>query len=146
MSGFRFSIAQLMAVVLYLGFAFAALRSANPFWASATFSLAIVLFSVASVAAFARTDRGRASWAGFAIAGWARLVIWLFSSLTVGSLNGPPQPLLSHLQPFINPSASGGWAYIAYTQTCNSLDAILLGLAGAAIGYFVAGKDDRINR
>jgi hypothetical protein len=143
MSRLRFSIAQLMAIVLYLGFAFAALRNANAFWASATFSLAIVLVSVAIVGAYARREKGFMSWAGFATAGGARLAIWLLSPDNVGSLNGPPRPLLYQFQSYINPLASGGTAYIAYTQTCNSLDVILLGLIGAAMGHFVAVKTDR---
>jgi len=40
MNRFRFTLAQLMAIVLFIGFGFAALRNANALWASATFSLA----------------------------------------------------------------------------------------------------------
>ena len=75
----RFSIAQLMAVILYVGFAFAALRNANDIWASATFSLAVVLVAVACAGAYARREKGYVSWAGFATAavtssGSARIV------------------------------------------------------------------------
>jgi hypothetical protein len=43
----RLTIAQSMAIVLFLGFGFAALRNADAFWASVTFSLAIISVSVA---------------------------------------------------------------------------------------------------
>ena len=143
MTWLRFTIAQSMAIVLYVGFGFAALRNADAFWASATFSLAIISVSVALAGAFARKKEARMSWAGFAFAGGACLVIWLSTSQTVGSLNGPPQPLLYSFQPFINPMASGGRAFIAYTQICHSLDVILLGLVGAALSRLVAVKNDR---
>jgi hypothetical protein len=139
----RFTLTQLMAVVLSSGLGFAALRNADAFWASATFSLAIVSVSVATAAACARNEKGRTPWAGFAIAGGARLVIWLLSSRTVGSLDGPPRPLLYQFQAYINPMASGGVKYIAYTQICNSLDVMLVGLVAAAISHFIAVKDDR---
>lgn len=47
MNRFRFTLAQLMAIVLFIGFGFAALRNANALWTSATFSLAILTVSVA---------------------------------------------------------------------------------------------------
>jgi hypothetical protein len=143
MTWLRFTIAQLMTIVLYVGFGFAALRNADAFWASATLSLAIVSVSVALAGAFARKNEARMSWAGFAFAGGACLVIWLSTSQTVGSLNGPPQPLLNRFQPFINPLASGGGAFIAFTQICHSLDVILLGLVGAALCRLLAVKNDQ---
>jgi hypothetical protein len=101
MNRLRFTLAQLMAIVLYCGFGFAALRNANAFWASATFSLAIITVSVALAGAYARKE-GRTSWAGFATAGGVRLVIWLSTSGTVGLIYGPPRPLLCELLEHIN--------------------------------------------
>ncbi len=94
MSRLRFSIAQIMAVVLYLGFGFAALRNANAFWAGATFSVAIVLVAVVLVGACLGTKAGRMPRAAFAAAGGVRLGIWLFLPQNVGGLNGIPWPLL----------------------------------------------------
>jgi hypothetical protein len=139
----RVTIAQLMAVILFVGFGFAALRNANPFWASAAFSLAIVSISVAAVGALARKGEARMPWAGFAITGGACLVIRLLTHDTVGSMDGPPRLLLYRFQEYINPAATGGKELIAYTQTCLSLEAILLGLVGAILGHLVAVKDDR---
>jgi hypothetical protein len=143
MTRLRFTLAQLMGIVLYLGFGFAALRNADAFWASATFSLAIISVSVALVGAYARKKEARPPWAGFATAGGACLVIWLLTPQTTGSVNGPPQPILFQLQPYINPTAAGGSTLIAYLQICHSLDAILLGLVGAALGHLVGVKEDR---
>ncbi len=46
----RFTLAQLMAVVLYLAVGFAA-RNADEFWASAAYTLAISLIAAALVGA-----------------------------------------------------------------------------------------------
>src|SRR5262249_51237826 len=137
MNRFRFTLAQLMAIVLYCGFGFAALRNANAFWASATFSLAIIAVSVALAGICARKG-DRTSWVGFAIAGGVRLIIWLSTPETVGSLNGPPRPLLYGLQEYINPLASGGKELICYLQICNSIDVIFVGLVSAALSRFLA--------
>ncbi len=140
MTRFRFSMAQLMAIVLLVGFGFAALRNANASWSSATFCLAIITVSVALAGTCADKEGARMSWAGFATAGGARLVLWLLTPQTVGSLNGPPQPLLYGFQQYLNPTAIGGREFIAYVQICNSIDVILLGLIGAALGRFLAVK------
>ena len=60
MNRLRLTIANLMIVVLYAGLGFAALRNADEFWASATFTLAILAVSAAVVVAVAR--KGRAGW------------------------------------------------------------------------------------
>ena len=60
MNRLRLTIANLMIVVLYAGLAFAALRNADKFWASATYTLAILAVSAAVVVAVAR--KGRAGW------------------------------------------------------------------------------------
>jgi hypothetical protein len=146
MTRLRFSIAQLMAVVLFVGFGFAALRNANAFWSSATFSLAIITVSVAFVGACARKEGTRMSWAGFATAGGICLAIWLLTPTTVGSLNGPPRSLLYGLQGYLNPSASGGGPFIAYVQINNSLDVILLGLIGAVFCRLLVVEAGRPNR
>jgi hypothetical protein len=143
MTRLRFSIAQLMAVVVLVAFGFAALRNANAFWAGATFSLAIISVSVAFVGACARKEGARMPWAGFATAGGIRLAIWISTPATVGSLNGPPRPLLYGLQGYLNPSASGGGPFIAYVQISNSLDVIFLGLLGAVLCRLLVLETDR---
>ena len=77
MTRLRFSIAQLMVIVLFVGFGFAALHNANAFWAAATFSMAIISVSVAFMGACARKEGARMPWAGFATTGGIRLAIWL---------------------------------------------------------------------
>jgi hypothetical protein len=145
MTRLRYTVAQLMAIVFYCGFGFAALRNANALWASATFSVAILTVSVALAGACARKNGARMPWAGFAFAGGLCLVIWLSTSSTIGYVNGPPYPLLYGLQPHINPEASAGRPFIAYTQISHSLDVVILGCLGAIIGRLLAATVEQPN-
>ena len=94
-----------------------------------------------------QTERSRASRIRFAF--WACLAgIWLGDATYRRlSVYGPPQLLvywgLLRLQPSIQPLASGGVPFIAYAQISHSLEVILLGLVGAALGRLLAVKDDR---
>lgn len=132
MSRFRFTLAQLMGVVIFIAFGFGALRHANDNWASASFGLAILTVSVALVGACYRKEGARVPWLGFATAGGLSLLTW----------RGSPGPLLLALQPYVNPQAQ----LDAYRQISHSLDVILLGCLGAIIGRFLAPKDDRPDR
>jgi hypothetical protein len=149
MSRIRFSIASLLAVVLVLALAFAALRNPNRFWASATFTLAILAVSVAVVVAVARKGQARLTWLGFAVFGWASLLIWLSTSETIDhSMNGPPVPVMTwglrSLELHINQKVPIGRANsMDYLQVCHSLEVILVGFVGAILGRFVAVEDDR---
>jgi hypothetical protein len=145
MSRLRFTLAQLMAVVLLIGFGFAALRNANGLWASASFNLAILAVSVAVTGACSGQERARLPWAGFAVAGGLFLVIWLSTSSTIGSVNGPPYPMFYRLQSYVNPGASGGSRSIAYAQVSHSLDVVLLGCLGAIVGRLLAANGERQN-
>jgi hypothetical protein len=89
----RFTLAQSMAVVLFIGFGFAALRNADALWASAAFSLAILTVSVALAGACSRREAARMPWAGFAVAGGLRLVIWLSTSSTIGYMERATPPV-----------------------------------------------------
>ena len=145
----RFTIAQLMVLVFFVGVGFAALRNSNAFWASAMFTVAVITVSIALAVAAHSKGKARVAWAGYAVAGWACLVIWLATQNTVGFVSGPPRMLvyweLLRLQPSIQPMASGGEPFIAYAQISHSLEVIFLGLAGAVLGRLLGLKDDRSN-
>jgi hypothetical protein len=74
MRRFRFSIASLLGLVLFVAVAFAALREANDLWDSGLFTLAVSLLLASVLLAVHRTDRKRAFWLGFALAGGSYLV------------------------------------------------------------------------
>ena len=145
MNRLRFTLAQLMVIVLFIGSGFAALRTADALWASVALSLAILTVSVALAGACSRKVGARMPWAGFGIAGGLCLVIWLSTSSTIGYVNGPPYPLLYGLQPHINPEASAGRPFIAYTQISHSLDVVILGCLGAIIGRLLAATVEQPN-
>jgi hypothetical protein len=145
-----------MVIVLYLGFGFAALRNADEFWASAAYTLAIILIAGALVGALARRGRSRTPWVGFALFGWTYLVIFHLPAWPVSGVGfGPiPRPLLlvewgtAYLQPFIMPlpPAYPGRFLVPYEQVSQSLGIVLFGLIGAVMGRLVAVKDDNSNR
>jgi hypothetical protein len=158
MKRLRFTLAQLMAVVLYVGFGFAALRNADELWASLTFTLAIITISMAFVGAFARKGRARTTWCGFAVFGLAYLIIGLWPPLNAltsvyfsYSSGQRPTPVLlidwglHHLQPYLHPLPPGATGFIPYDQVSHSLGSIVFGLVGAVLGRLVAVKDDRPN-
>jgi MFS family permease len=140
-----------MAIVIYVGFGFAALRNANDLWATSAYTLAILAVSAAVVGAVARKGRARMTWLGFAVFGGASLLIWLSTCETIDhSWNGPPAPVMTwglrSLELHINQNIPVGHENsMNFIQVCHSLEVILFGLVGAAMGRLVAAKDDQLN-
>jgi hypothetical protein len=146
----RFGIVHLLGVILYFAIGFAALKNANSFWASFTFSLSLIAVSSAFAVALTSKGGSRASWAGFAAAGSACALVWLASPTTTGFINGPPDMVLHQLLLLyidsINPqSARGGKPLIDYTHVCHSLEIILFGMTGAILGRLAAGDSGPIS-
>jgi hypothetical protein len=75
MKRFHLSVATLMGVVLLLALGMAALRANTVIWASAMFTAAVSLFSVAITAAMVIRGSARFTWMGMAVFGWIYLVI-----------------------------------------------------------------------
>jgi hypothetical protein len=73
MSHFRFTIAHLLGLVLFIAVGFAALREATALWDSAVFSVTLAVLSVSVLLALHRADRRRVYWLGFALFGWIYL-------------------------------------------------------------------------
>jgi hypothetical protein len=71
----RFTIANLLFIVLFLGVSFAALREASAIWESAVFSAVLGAVLLSIVRAIQSTSGRRAFWLGFAICGG--LYLWL---------------------------------------------------------------------
>jgi WD40 repeat protein len=74
MRRFRYSIAGLLGLVLFVAVAFAALRQADELWDSALFSLTVGLLLTSVLLTIHRTGRKRAFWLGFALLGWTYLI------------------------------------------------------------------------
>lgn len=150
MSRLRLTIGQSMAVVAYLAFGFAAIRNANAFWASATFSVAVIMTLGASLGSLPRKGKTRMTWAGFAVFGWAYLLLGLLPPRAEGLFGSGPVPwpelpmsfAMSYLYPYIEPPSG---FQPEHDQVIYSLQLILFSLVGAVVGHLVAVKDDRPN-
>ena len=143
MTRLRFTLAQLMAIVLYLGFGFAALRNADKFWESATSTLAIILIAAALVGASARGGRARTPWVGFAVFGWTYLLTAHLPPLR------EPHLLIewgtARLQPYIKPLPPRIGYDFEYAQVSQSLGIILFGLVGMVLGRLLALEGEQPN-
>ena len=161
MSRLRITLAQLMAIVLFIGFGFAALRSASALWASAVFTLTVAVLSAAILGAMARRGRARMTWAGFALFGWiyfgttfgpwadgngvkappyvTRWVLDYWDAAKRGPVSRldlmPGEVLFSPFPPVLNPSH--------FLRVGHCLAALLFGLVGAVSGRLLAPRDER---
>jgi hypothetical protein len=148
----HFTLAQLMAVVLLVGFGFAALRNADEFWASAIYTLAITMIAAALVGALARKSEAHMAWTGFAVFGWTYLLVVQLPPWDIGGLGlGPiPKPILlvewgiARLQPYVYPTVDAR-VLTLYEQISHSLGIILFGLVGAVLGRLLTTQDQRSN-
>jgi hypothetical protein len=104
MRRFRITLATLMAIVPFFAFAFAALKYADDLWASAAFTLAAVVLSLAVVGTLVRRGSGRAFWIGFAVPGWVYLALsfgpW-FPSMAISPPPLLPTRLLAYVYPYL---------------------------------------------
>ena len=81
MRRFRFTIASLLVVVLFLAVGFAALRESSDLWDSGLLSLTIGVLLISILLAVHRTDKRRGFWLGFATFGWIYLGLSLVPSI-----------------------------------------------------------------
>jgi hypothetical protein len=166
MTRYRFTLAQLMAIVLFIGFGFAALRSASVLWASAIFTLTVAVLSVAVLEAMARRARARMTWAGFALFRWVYLGTTFGPWAAVHGVTAPPyatrwpldcwdakqwsggrmdtapagEGLFSQFPPFL----TGPDAFQA-RRIGHCLAALLFGSVGAVSGRLLAPRDEQPN-
>ena len=90
MTRLRFTIAQFMAGVIFIGLGFAALRSATLLWASVVFTITVAVLSAAILGAMGRRGRTRMTWAGFAVFGWIYLATAFGPWASGNGLAAPP--------------------------------------------------------
>ena len=81
MRRFRFTIASLLVVVLFVAVGFAALRESNDLWESGVFTLTLAALLISILLAVHRTESRRAFWIGFALFGWIYLGLSLVPSI-----------------------------------------------------------------
>jgi hypothetical protein len=81
MKRFRFNIASLLIVVLFIAVGFAALCESNDLWDRGLFTLTLGLLLVSILLAIHRAESRRAFWIGFALFGAAYLGLSLVPSI-----------------------------------------------------------------
>jgi hypothetical protein len=90
MKKLRFSIAGLMILVVLSSLGLAAMKNPTALWASALFSLAVVIFSTSALGVFFDRRSNRSSWAGIALFGWVYLVIAFGFVADSNGVTAPP--------------------------------------------------------
>jgi hypothetical protein len=166
MTRLRFTLAQLIAAVIFIGLGFAALRSASPLWSSAVFTLTVTVLSAAILGAMARRGRARMTWAGFALFGWVYLGTAFGPWADVNGVTAPPYVTRLGLDYWHSklPKPPGAATYSApafaspaavplvltpdalqFRRIGHCLAAILFGLVGTVLGRLIAAKDDQPN-
>ena len=81
MSRFRFSIASLLALIVFVAVGLAALQAASDAWDGGVFSLALLTLLTSALLAVHRGGRGRAFWLGFTLFGSAYLMASLMPNV-----------------------------------------------------------------
>ncbi len=103
----RFTIANLLVVVLFVSVGFAALRESSDLWDIGLFSLTLGVLLISILLAVHRTESRRAFWLGFAIFGSAYLALSLVPSLESRLITTKALALLGSNIPRSSPSGAG---------------------------------------
>lgn len=77
----RFSIGSLLVFILICGVAFAALKESTDWWEKGTFSVAVLVLLLSTLLSSVLAVGRRAFWLGFALFGWAYLLLSLIPSV-----------------------------------------------------------------
>ena len=81
MAKFRFNIASLLGIVLFVAVGVAALRESSDLWESSIFSMTSGMLLISNLLTIHRTETRRAFWLGFALSGSAYLGLSLVPSI-----------------------------------------------------------------
>jgi hypothetical protein len=153
----RFSLALIGVFVAVCGVAFGALRANSPVWADATLNLTLGFLLFAVLAAVIRRRGARSFWLGFSLFGWAYVLLtfgpWFDSQLkphlvtnrfleaaSLRVLQYPPGAFRHYDNVWTADPVTGKWSLVAsnvgttFERTGHCLIALLLGLAGGALG------------
>jgi hypothetical protein len=151
MRHFRFTIANLLGLVLFAAVGFAALREATELWSSVFFSTTLGVLSISVLLVLQSADRRRAFWIGFALFGWISLgasvippiesrllttkaLLWLDAQVPGRVGSAPVIPEMSYVySPGNAPQA------IAFTSNGNRMIVSGPGVLETATGQFLGG-------
>src|SRR5271166_6770590 len=117
----RFHIASLLAIVLILGFAFAALRESSELWESGLLTATLGILLISILLAIHRTEKRRAFWLGFSLFGSAYLGFSLVPSIEPRLITTKALAFLDSKLPRSIPAGIAGFDLIVTDSQPNAL-------------------------
>jgi hypothetical protein len=157
----RVTIRQLITLVLFVGFALAALRGANPGWAAASILASLSILCTAILGAVIGDGRTRSQWIGFALFGWAYFLLhfgpWVDWKRGYGPSRFTTWAVVSLVLPQLDPELDGseffggqeefvifrprrGAAF--FCSAFHALASLMFGMLGSVIGFTLSGHRD----
>jgi hypothetical protein len=159
----RYTIRDLTALVLLLGFGFVALRGATLGWATASILIALLVLCSATLGAVIRRGSSRPCWVGFAIFGWAYFLLhfnpwaqWTtgyspahFTTWAIDSLLGPrvdPELEMGHLMGGVESFVilGSGKSGSFFCAVFHAIASLLFGLVGSAVGIVLSERSESL--
>jgi hypothetical protein len=159
----RYTIRGLTALVLLLGFGFAALRGATLGWATASMLIALLALCSATLGAVVRRGSSRPSWVGFAIFGWAYFLLhfspwaqwttgyspahfttWAIDSLLVSRLDPELEAgqAIGGVESFIILRSGKSGSF--FCAVFHAIASLLFGLVGSALGIVLSERSESL--
>jgi hypothetical protein len=135
----RFTIAGLLGIVVFLAVGLAALRAATDAWDGGVFGVTLALLLVSVLLAVHRTGRRRAYWLGFALFGWAYLVMSLVPPVEARL---PTTKALAYLDSKVPGRIVTSIAFSPDGRSIHTRHGPMVRLWDATTGKLVAGPND----
>jgi hypothetical protein len=144
----RYKIGSLMVVIFYVALGLAAV--CNPrhpdserIWASAIYTATAFFLTTGTLMAFVRRGRERAAWTGFAVFGWAYLLLlgfqeWSVARRTPLATTWISRELLEFTRDLLRLCF---WSESAFSAVCHSFFTFLSGWVGARLGASLVAED-----
>ena len=144
----RYKIGPLMVVILYVAIGLAALSSprssiSDQIWASTIYTVTAFFMTAGTLMAFVRRGRERTVWTGFAVFGWAYLLLLGFQAWSVT----PRTPLVTIrisrelLEAARDLLGLRFWSESAFSAICHSFFTMLSGWVGARLACSFSAQD-----
>jgi hypothetical protein len=141
-------IGPLMVVILYVALGLAALcnpkyPSSERVWASTIYTVTAFFMTTGTLMAFIRPKRESVAWTGFAVFGWAYLLLlgfqdWSVARRTPLVTTWTTQELLETTRDFLRLIS---WSESAFSAVCHSFFTMLSGWAGARLACSFSAQD-----
>jgi hypothetical protein len=146
----RYKIGPLMVVILYVAIGLAALSSpkssiSDQVWASTIYTVTAFFMTAGTLMAFIRHGRARTVWTGFAVFGWAYLLLlgfqdWSVAPRTPLVTRRISRELLESIRDFLSLHL---WSESAFSAVCQSFFTMFSGWVGARLAGSFSAQDSQ---